>query len=538
MHHRKGRDEMADIFISYAREDTETATRLAIELEARGWSVFWDRRIPAGQRFAEFISEQLAGAGCVIALWSRAANASDWVQEEAEEARKRSVLVPAFIERVDPPWGFRRIQAADLVDWKGQAVHEGFQQLLEDVGQYAPPHIPLTEKLPEIKSPEIPSATLKPEQVPEAPQPPKKAEAGREAAEAQRAARETDEKEQLRAQQSVAATGAAVRLSPERAGQAKIESTGVEPDHLRQDQAAEEVRASEPERATLWRTDEARKAKQAEIPVADEERRPGIHSNLNSRILLAAAAAVILAACIFWLIRQHNASIALDRIAAQKAENTVALLGLVLARVNDGQIEGLVGQFGVNFNPGPEYLDTLRRAGAGDTLIKAIASARRFDVKSDEPASRTRMLHLLEEIARLLSESDVSKTGTVPDKVWTHLETARAIDPQDTILGLVAARMLGLSTKCVAPDRQTVALQVSGEDGEDLKINSEPVRQEQLQNRLENIYKTRAERILFLEFAPMTPVPQILQVFETARGAGIDKIPLIYSDEHKLECKK
>jgi Tfp pilus assembly protein PilF len=129
---------MADIFISYARENSESANRLAAELEARGWSVFWDRQIPAGRRFSEFISEKLATAKCVITLWSEAAVASDWVQEEAEEAKQRNVLVPALIEQVDPPWGFRRIQAADLVQWRGESGHEGFRQLLRDIERYAP----------------------------------------------------------------------------------------------------------------------------------------------------------------------------------------------------------------------------------------------------------------------------------------------------------------------------------------------------------------------------------------------------------------
>jgi tetratricopeptide (TPR) repeat protein len=129
---------MADIFISYARENSESAKRLAAELEARGWSVFWDRRIPAGRRFSEFISEKLATAKCVITLWSEAAVASDWVQEEAEAAKQRNVLVPALIEQVDPPWGFRRIQAADLVQWRGENGHAGFSQLLRDIERYAP----------------------------------------------------------------------------------------------------------------------------------------------------------------------------------------------------------------------------------------------------------------------------------------------------------------------------------------------------------------------------------------------------------------
>jgi hypothetical protein len=124
---------MADIFISYAREDAEAAGRLAAAMEKRGWSVFWDRRIPAGRRFAEVIAQHMEAARCVVALWSRAANDSDWVLEEAEEARKRRILTPARIEEVEPPFGFRRINAADLIGWRGETDHEGFQRLLEDI---------------------------------------------------------------------------------------------------------------------------------------------------------------------------------------------------------------------------------------------------------------------------------------------------------------------------------------------------------------------------------------------------------------------
>ena len=136
---RRDGSYMADIFISYAREDVEPARRLAAELKKRGWSVFWDRRIPAGRRFEDVIEEELRAAGCVIVLWSTAANKSKWVRDEAREVGKRNVLVPALIEAVEPPMGFRSIQAANLIDWQGEGTHEGFEWLLEDIRRYGPP---------------------------------------------------------------------------------------------------------------------------------------------------------------------------------------------------------------------------------------------------------------------------------------------------------------------------------------------------------------------------------------------------------------
>lgn len=48
---------MADIFISYAREDKARVKLLLDALEHQGWSIFWDRRIRAGQKFSMVIEE-------------------------------------------------------------------------------------------------------------------------------------------------------------------------------------------------------------------------------------------------------------------------------------------------------------------------------------------------------------------------------------------------------------------------------------------------------------------------------------------------
>jgi len=59
---------MADKFLSYANEDRETAGRLADVLEAAGFSVWWDRRIPAGRTWRTALEEALQGMRCLIVL--------------------------------------------------------------------------------------------------------------------------------------------------------------------------------------------------------------------------------------------------------------------------------------------------------------------------------------------------------------------------------------------------------------------------------------------------------------------------------------
>jgi TIR domain len=120
---------VTDVFLSYASEDRERAATLARSLEAAGWTVWWDRKILAGHAFDQAIERELETARSVVVLWSGSSIASEWVKNEAAAAAERGVLVPALIERVKIPLEFRRKQTADLVDWTGDATHEGFQGL-------------------------------------------------------------------------------------------------------------------------------------------------------------------------------------------------------------------------------------------------------------------------------------------------------------------------------------------------------------------------------------------------------------------------
>jgi hypothetical protein len=121
---------MADIFISYASQDRDAARTLGERLVEHGHSVWWDRTILPGRAFDEVIQEALGAARCVIVLWSAHSTESNWVKVEAEDAMARNRLVPVLIEAVAPPIQFRRIQAANLVGWAGDADHAEFRSLL------------------------------------------------------------------------------------------------------------------------------------------------------------------------------------------------------------------------------------------------------------------------------------------------------------------------------------------------------------------------------------------------------------------------
>ena len=130
---------MADIFISYAREDRQWAEMLSKAFEAQGWSVWWDRRISAGEEFSQVIEQSLHEARCVIVLWSKASVKSRWVRDEANEGLERGILVPLNLDGTKPPMGFRSIHATSIAGWKGKSSGSKFEMVLYDVSRVLGP---------------------------------------------------------------------------------------------------------------------------------------------------------------------------------------------------------------------------------------------------------------------------------------------------------------------------------------------------------------------------------------------------------------
>jgi len=126
---------MSAIFLSYKREDELRVGRLVHALENAGLSVWWDRGLAVGENWRAEIQTALQSAKCVIVVWTQASvgPTGDFVRDEAGQAKRRGILVPILLDKVEPPLGFGEIQAIDLARWKGRARDPFFGDLVAAV---------------------------------------------------------------------------------------------------------------------------------------------------------------------------------------------------------------------------------------------------------------------------------------------------------------------------------------------------------------------------------------------------------------------
>jgi TIR domain len=128
---------MADVFISYAREDRPRAEQIARGLAAQGLECFWDTEIPPGQTWADYIEDKLTHCKALIVLWSEHSTKSQWVREEARLGRDKGVLIPAMIDAAQAPFGFGEVQAANLAAWNGDADDPDWRRFVAAVANAA-----------------------------------------------------------------------------------------------------------------------------------------------------------------------------------------------------------------------------------------------------------------------------------------------------------------------------------------------------------------------------------------------------------------
>lgn len=74
-------------------------------------------------------------------------------------------------------------------------------------------------------------------------------------------------------------------------------------------------------------------------------------------------------------------------------------------------------------------------------------------------------------------------------------------------------------------NQRTVVISINRDHS--LMINQEPIQEAALQGRLEDIFKTRAERVVFVKGDPDLEYQPVAHVIDIAHGAGIDKVGLM-----------
>jgi adenylate cyclase len=124
---------MADVFVSYARSDKARVAPLVAAIEARGWTVWWDPEIDAGQQFDDQIEAELKAAKAVLVVWTPTSVSSRWVRGEAREAADRGTLVPVRFESASLPMDVRAIHTTELDGWGEDPQSAPFQALLRSL---------------------------------------------------------------------------------------------------------------------------------------------------------------------------------------------------------------------------------------------------------------------------------------------------------------------------------------------------------------------------------------------------------------------
>jgi WD40 repeat protein len=124
-------DYTHDVFLSYAREDTDIVCLLYDDLAAAGFSVWYDKDVVGGDRYRDRIRARIDAAKAVVVLWSKASVEADWVIAEASRAHAQGKLVPLRLpplasgEIPDPFGVLSTVPHGDLDALKRALRHKG-----------------------------------------------------------------------------------------------------------------------------------------------------------------------------------------------------------------------------------------------------------------------------------------------------------------------------------------------------------------------------------------------------------------------------
>ncbi len=131
---------MADVFISYKRDERPAVEKIAGKLQDIGLSVWFDASMTAGETFNNEIDREARAAKSILVCWSPTARDSKWVIAEAMIGFEQDKLTACHVAGPDgfsPPTPFNTIHAEDLRNWLGDPseTHAGWKSILRGIGK-------------------------------------------------------------------------------------------------------------------------------------------------------------------------------------------------------------------------------------------------------------------------------------------------------------------------------------------------------------------------------------------------------------------
>lgn len=124
---------MADIFLSYKKEDRALVQRVATSLSAKGYTIWWDDRLIPTERWEPTIYSQLASARLVIVLWTKNSVLSDWVREEASRAARKKKLLSVRFDECELPAEFQSFQYYSVLGWNPSMPSADWQSVQQKI---------------------------------------------------------------------------------------------------------------------------------------------------------------------------------------------------------------------------------------------------------------------------------------------------------------------------------------------------------------------------------------------------------------------
>lgn len=111
---------MADVFLSYKRQDRGAIEQIATALRALKLDVWFDASLTAGESFSDEIDRVAKASKVILVCWSPASAESKWVKAEALIGFEREKLAAVYVAGPDgfsPPAPFNSIHIEDLRSW-------------------------------------------------------------------------------------------------------------------------------------------------------------------------------------------------------------------------------------------------------------------------------------------------------------------------------------------------------------------------------------------------------------------------------------